>query len=116
VGASWATGGRDTTKLEALRSGHLSGQGGAHGAHALLGGNNGRLDGCDGRNQHVGGGRRSRQGCDDVGPCGSDESRVVGGKTRRGTQDAWLLGSEGGKGGAQGRRCKGATHGEFAAC
>jgi hypothetical protein len=96
-------GGRATTKEEALRGSHLSGQGGAHGALVLLGGSDGHLDGCDGRNQHVGGGRRSRQGCDDVGPCGSSESRVVGGKTRRGTRDAWLLGSEGGKGGGQGR-------------
>jgi hypothetical protein len=72
-----------------LCSSHLSSQGGAHGALllqgegrgtlALLGDNDDRLDGGDDRNQHEGGGWRSRRGCDDV---GTRESGVVGGERR----------------------------------
>jgi hypothetical protein len=94
-----------TATEEALRSGHLSCQGGANGAlllqskgHstlALLGGGDNRLDGGDSCNQRGGGRGRSRRGCDDVGPRGSGESGVVGGETRWGT-----LGNEGSMGGA----------------
>jgi hypothetical protein len=62
-------GGRAATE-EALRGGHLSGQGDAHGTLllqgkgrntlALLRGGDGRLDSGDGRNQHGGDGWRGR--------------------------------------------------------
>lgn len=47
------------TEEEALRGGHLGGQGGAHGAFALPGGGDSRLCGSKGRNQQRGSRGRS---------------------------------------------------------
>jgi hypothetical protein len=97
VGGLWSDrgilmGNRWMVEEEALRSGHLGGQGGVHGtflvqgerrgSFALLGGDVGRLDVGDGRDECKGCRWRSRRGCDGVGPHWSGKSGVVGGEYR----------------------------------